>query len=155
MDMPSPGTRVRAKLKNFLSSKMKKGGEASEMQPAKVATPDAPAPGWSPGLGAESPEFKMLQQELEEEKRKRAMIAQEAASTEEVVRNALTAANARVEDVETRRVELSAELRAAQAASQIFETERFDLVKKLEDSRMEKTELEKKVQGLLETVAEL
>ena len=92
---------------------------------------------------------------LEEEKRKRAMIAQEAASTEEVVRNALTAANARVEDVETRRVELSAELRAAQAASQIFETERFDLVKKLEDSRMEKTELEKKVQGLLETVAEL
>ena len=50
---------------------------------------------------------------------------------------------------------MRAELRAAQAASQIFETERFDLVKKLEDSRMEKTELEKKVQGLLETVAEL
>ena len=50
-----------------------------------------------------------------------------------MVRNALTAANARVEDIEARRLELSAELRAAQAASQIFETERFDMLKKVEE----------------------
>ena len=76
----------------------------------------------------DSPSMAVLRSELEEEKRKRAMIAQEAAATEEVVRNALTAANARVEDIEARRLELSAELRAAQAASQIFETERFDML---------------------------
>ena len=44
------------------------------------------------------------------------------------MRNALTAANARVEDVEARRLELSAELRAAQAAAQIFEAERFEIM---------------------------
>ena len=149
MDTPSPGTRVRAKLKNFLNSKMTKarGADLSD-SPSGAGFPP-------PGPEGDSPAVDALHAELEEEKRKRAMIAREAAETEEVVRNALTAANARVEDVEARRLELSAELRAAQAASQIFEKERFGIMKKLEDSRVDKSSLEQRVEELTRQVENL
>ena len=149
MDTPSPGTRVRAKLKNFLNSKMTKarGADLSD-SPSGAGFPP-------PGPEGDSPAVDALHAELAEEKRKRALIAREAAETEEVVRNALTAANARVEDVEARRLELSAELRAAQAASQIFEKERFGIMKKLEDSRVEKSSLEQRVEELTRQVENL
>ena len=149
MDTPSPGTRVRAKLKNFLNSKMTKarGADLSD-SPSGAGFPP-------PGPEGDSPAVDALHAELAEEKRKRALIAREAAETEEVVRNALTAANARVEDVEARRLELSAELRAAQAASQIFEKERFGIMKKLEDSRVDKSSLEQRVEELTRQVENL
>ena len=83
-----------------------------------------------------------------------------------------------MEDVEARRLELSAELRAAQAAAQIFEAERFEIMvrkrhlqtnrsdiafwhsstvlqKKVEDERIEKAALQSKVDELSKITEEL
>ncbi len=78
IETPSPGTRVKSKLRNFLSSKMAKNKLGDEPRTA----------GHEPSEeGLDSPSMRILKNELEEEKRKRALIAQEAAQTEEVVRN--------------------------------------------------------------------
>ena len=139
----SPRTRVAAKVRNFLNRKAT--AAMAPKQPKSTASTGGVA---AANGGLDTPEMAALRTELAEEKQKRAHLRRTIEETEESAQSAISAANLKVQDVEARRMELAAELRAALECSKMFDAERAA-------AKQERDSLTENVAALERKVSEL